>query len=566
MRRTLALLVTVLLLQVALPARAADNAAVCVVSTKANQAFLEELKGDLRKGVSAWLAAASQLGLPARVVGEYELGGPINDCRVLVLHLSFRLSDAQVDVIERYYADGGSLLLVGMPGKYTETGGFRQESLTDRLLGLTNSRPVTPKDMQSSFFQVAADNPAALELEPGLRMELDWSGTYWMADVTPPGAFVVDWSMYPLTERDASRSALMAFKETALGRLAWVGFPPEAVLATPLASAGGTLTRSVLAWVAGVPLAAKAWWPEGAPAAAIIGTDIGYEPLMFQDLAAAYMKEGFKGSFFVSANVTPELPATLAALAAAGSVGTSGVAQLSLKDMPLEAQVTEMDQSRKNLLGAGLAAVSGFRLPQEEWDAQTPAAAAKAGVDFLYGNSAFDRAWPLRHEVEGKVVWHFARIIPDYYGSGPDAAEGDFVKAFGLEAGRMIRLGGALVLNFDAKLLGDQQATGVASLLFQWLRDQKIKLASFAEIVTWLNNRELVKLSVSPGKASMELTLVNQSSTFVKQFPVVYAPPVPKVPELIRSPGGVTVGGRSGPGYVLLVDLAPFETKKLLVR
>jgi hypothetical protein len=566
MRRGLALLLTGLALLVGMPAKAADNAAVCVVSTKANQAFLEELKGDLRKGVSAWLAAAAELALPARVIGEYELGGPINDCRLLVLHLSYRLSDAQVEVIERYYADGGSLLLVGLPGKYTETGGFRQEALTDRLLGLTNSRPFTPKEAQSSFFQVATVNPASLVLEPGLRMELDWSGTYWMADVASPGAFLTDWGMYPTTERDATRTALMAFKDAELGRVAWMGFSPEAVLPSPDPTAGPVLARSVLAWAAGIPMAAKGWWPAGAPAVAVIGTDIGYEPVVPQHLAAAYVKEGFKGSFFLAATSTPELAGTLAALASAGSVGTSGVAQLPLKDMALEAQVAEMEQARKNLQAAGLGTVSGFRLPEEAWDAQTPTAAAKAGYDFIYGNSSFDRAWPLRYEVEGKVLWHFARIIPDYYGAGPEASEGDFVKAFGLEAGRLIRLGGLLVLNFDAKLLGDPESTGLASLLFKWLRDQHLKLASFQELTAWLAAREQVKLTATPGRASMELTLTNQSSGFIKQFPVVYAPPVPKKPEIIRGAEGVTVGERSGPGFVLLVDLAPFETKKLLVR
>jgi hypothetical protein len=433
-------------------------------------------------------------------------------------------------------------------------------------MGLGKPSPFNPKELKTSFFQFSASNPVSLALEPGQRLELDWSQTYWMAEVQNPGALITDWAMYPLKDRDPGKAALMAFRETDRGRVAWMGFPPEAILAAEGSPVGPVVARQVLAWTAGIPMAAKAWWPDGAQAAALVGTDLGYEPVDAQLLAGAYLKEGLKGSFFLAATPAPELAPTLGSLASAGSVGTSGVSQLSLKDMPLDAQQAEMTQARKNLEAAGLAAVSGFRLPMEEWDANTPKAALAAGYQFIYGNNSYDRCWPLRYQDGDKVLWHFARIIPDYYGAGPEASEEDFVKAFGAEATRLMRLGCPLALNLDAKLLGDKESPGLATALLRWLRAQKVKLLSFQEAVDWLVARETVKLTVSPGRASMELTVANPTSAFVKAFPVIYAPPVPKRPELIRSPGGVTVGDPSGAGFVLLVDLAPFETKKILVR
>lgn len=548
---------------------APESSPLCIVSSQVNQQLMEEQQFDYRRGIRAWMSAAVSLSRTYRIVGDHELASGIGDCAVLVLHHTVRLSDAQLESIERYYADGGNLLLVGMPGRFNEAGAPRQQSLPERWLGITNPRPFNPKETQSSFFVIRSASPLHLSADPGQRLELDWVGPFWVADSDEPGAFFSDWLLFPVTEKNLKRSAAMVFRQMDYARVTWLGFSPEYMLQTPNQDKQAErIARDVLAWTSAMPMIGRAWWPNGHPAAAVVTGNLDEQPENGLRVAELFSQLGIKGSFFVPGSLAQTDPQVATALAQAGSVGAHGMTLSSFKDLPLGQQKEEIQRARDALLKAGLNQVQGFRPPMEEYNDDTLRAAAQTGMGWFFGNVSFDRAWPRKLKSEGAVLYQFARIVADDF-SGPETGTGDaFVGDFVGEAGRMIDVGGIVPLSFQTAFLGMTDASDRLAVLVGWLKEHNIWITTFPDIVNWIEDRSLVLLAASPGRASIEFTISNQGTHTLDNFPLLYLPPLPsaKAPELIRSPGGVTVGDKVGDGYVILVSLAPHESKKVLLR
>ena len=553
---------------------ARETLPVAVVSSTVNQRAFAERKLDYRASVKSWLPILGEMGIPYRIIGDYELETGIKPASALILHNTDRLSDTQLTNIRAFHEAGGPVIIVGMAGKYNWEGQARSISLPELWLGLQNPRPFIPKEMKSSYFTVRASSPLSLGVDPGFRFELQWQGNFWYGTSDDPASFVMDWSLNPigLPAKTIHTSTNALLRVTPKARLAWVGFAPDGIVDNPAQSVqGGAFFDNLLRWTLGRPVIAKPHWPGGKAGAAVVTTNI-IDEISAEFAALLCHEEQVRATFFVQGKVARECPELLPPLMENGEIGNTSYYNEedgTIKGRPLDKQIKEIGREIRFLTESGVPHVVGYRPPLGEYDQNTIIAAAKAGVDFFFGNADFDRIWPVLLDLDGLRLYQFVRAAPDAYGvvnnEGGVTPE-TYSAAFQKHAARIWELGGLFPYIFHVNY-NDQDLNAASIKMFLvWLKEQPMWLTTFSGVLEWIRERDVVTLTVDRLSGGREITLANPTAKPIVGFPLIYVPPTDAIQLLQNPPPGVLVTPREPFGFLLQVDLEPYETKRIILN
>ncbi|MFH1532690.1 MAG: polysaccharide deacetylase family protein [Pseudomonadota bacterium] len=546
-----------------------------MVSSTVNQRAFQDRNLDYRAGVKAWLPLLAEIGVPYRVIGDYELETGIKPAAALILHNTDRLSDNQLKNIRAFHEAGGPVIIVGVAGKYNWEGGARSISLPELWLGLQTPRPFVPEEMKSSFFTVRATSPLSLGVDPGYRFEVQWQGSFWFGTSDDPASIVTDWGLAPIgpPTRTLHTSTTSLLRVTPKARMAWVGFGPADVVTT--GDAGPQVKAyfdTLLRWVLGRPVIARPHWPGGQIGAAVVTTNI-MDEISAEFAALKCNAEGVKATFFVVGKVARERPELMQPLMDNGEIANISYYNEedgTIKGRPVDKQIKELDAEFRFLTESGIPRVTGYRPPLGEYDDNTLIAAAHAGASFFFGNSEFDRYWPVQRTIEGMMtIVQFVRPAPDAYGvvneEGANTPE-TYTAAFQKHARGVWELGGLFPFIFHVNYQ-DQEVNGASiSMFLQWLKEQPIWLTTFSGVLDWIRQRDSVGFTLDPLSGGREITVANPTSAPIMGYPLIYIPPTNATQLIDHPPLGVLVTPRQPFGYLLQIDLEPYETKRIYLN
>lgn len=552
--------------------RAGDLRPIAIVESKRNLDAAKEAGLDYSRGIAYWTALADGLGVPFRVVDDEGLEKGIDGAALLIVSGAPTLSDAQVDAIRRFKVGGGAVLLVGMPGIKTLDGTDRAAPPAVELAGLEAISAFDKETLGASSFSVRLDSPVGPAVVPGLRFELAWAGPLWTATVKKPTAYWLDWGMAPLhgEPKALEASAAIALVEDSGARVAWLGGPPETITEVNGQTAQGQdMTRHLLRWLLGRPSVHVGWWPLGLRAATVLTADVETNFETGEAIALMFHREAVRGHFFLLGDLAKEFPFVVEALAENGDVGSHSMHHQTFQGRPLEDQRAEIHEAMTLLAKLGIRRVDGFRPPMEEYDQVTLQAVADEGLDFVYGNLKYDRAWPVKRVVGDQTIWQFARIVPDDYNfatrHGVDDAAG-YTEHYMRWALRMFDLGGLYAFSFHTHYLGLDDHVETIGRFLRWVKHQRVWIATFRDIVRWAEAREAVDVTVREHSATLEANLFNRGPEAISGFPLIYLGVDDAPPTLLTTVDGVMVRSREDRGHLVLVDLAPGDAKTIIFQ
>ncbi len=552
--------------------RADEIRTVAIVESKTNLEASKEAGIDHTRGIRYWTQLADGLGAPLRIVDDEALEKGVKDAALLIVSGAPILSDGQIESILRFQAGGGAVLLVGMPGLITPDGVERTDLPAARLTGLDAVRPFDPKAVGASSFSVRLGSSMGPAVEPALRFEVDWPGVVWTAEMKEPAGYWVDWGMTPLLgePKAMEASAAIALAEPEGGRVAWFGAPPEAITeVNNQAASGRRLSVQLLRWLLRRPSVHVGWWPLGLRAATVLTADVETNFETGEAIALMFHRESIRGSFFLLGDLAKDYPYVVEALAENGDVGSHSMHHQTFKGRPGHEQQMEIREAVEMLHDLGIRRVNGFRPPMEEYDAATLQAVAAEGLDFVYGNLEYDRSWPIRRVIGDRTIWQFARIVPDDYNfavrHGIDDAAG-YTEQYMLWALRMFDLGGLFAFSFHTNYLGLDDNVETIGRFLRWVKHQRVWIATFQDIVRWVEAREAVDVTIREHPATMEVNLSNHNTEAVVGFPLIYLGADNTPPTLLTPADGVIIRVREDKGYLVLVDLAAGEVRTVIFR
>jgi peptidoglycan/xylan/chitin deacetylase (PgdA/CDA1 family) len=551
---------------------ARESLPVAVVSSTVNQKAFLERKLEYRSGVKAWLPLLAEIGVPYRVIGDYELETGIKPASALILHNTDRLSDNQLQNIRAFHEAGGPVIIVGVAGKYNWEGTARSISLPELWLGIQSPRPFVPAEMKSSFFTVRATSPVSLGVDPGYRFEVQWQGSFWLGISDDPATFVTDWGLSPIAGKpQTSTNSLL--RVTPKARMAWLGFGPADVVSAGDAEAQvKAYFDTLLRWVLDRPVIARPHWPGGATGAAVITTNI-MDEISAEFAALKCYEEQVKATFFVVGKVARERPELMGPLMENGEIANISYYNEedgTIKGRDVEDQIKELKREVKFLKAAGISEVVGYRPHLGEYDEGTLVAAALSGSKFFFGNSEFDRYWPVQKTLEGMLtIVQFVRPAPDGYGivnnEGGTTPE-LYTAALQKHARRVWDLGALFPFIFHVNYQDQETNAASISMFLQWLKEQPVWLTTFGGVLDWIRERDTVAFTLDSLSGGREVTVANPTSAPITGYSLIYVPPSEATQLIENPPFGVTVTPRTPFGYLLTVDLEPYETKRIYLN
>ena len=554
---------------------ARETLPVAVVSSTVNQRAFQERKLEYRPGVKAWLPLLAEIGVPYRVIGDYELETGIKPAAALILHNTDRLSDNQLKNIREFHEAGGPVIIVGVAGKYNWEGGARSISLPELWLGLQTPRPFVPADMKSSFFTVRATSPLSLGVDPGYRFEVQWQGSFGFGTSDDPATFITDWGLAPIgppakTHHTSTNSLL---RVTPKGRMAWLGFGPADVVSDgEAADQVHAYFDTLLRWTLDIPIIARPHWPGGKIGAAVITANI-MDEISAEFAALKCHEEQIKATFFVVGKLARERPELMPGLLENGEIANISYYNEedgTIKGRPVEKQIKELKRELKFLKASGIETVAGYRPPLGEYDQGTLIAAAHAGMTYFFGNSEFDRYWPVEKTLEGMMtIYQFVRPAPDAYGvvNNEDATTPEaYTAAFQKHARRVWELGALFPYIFHVNYQ-DQETNGASiSMFIAWLKEQPVWLTTFSGVIDWIKERDRVTFTMDTMSGGREFTVANPTADPIAGYSLIYVPGSNSTQLLQSPPPGVLITPRTPFGYLLQVDLEPYETKRIYLN
>ncbi len=578
MRTPLALL---LLLGLSIPLPAAAQAAretdVVIVSSRANQVLHEQAWRDYRKGIRVWSDICAKAGLSFRIAGDYELEAEPGKASVYVLHHLEYLTPAQAANVERLRTQGTGLILVGRTGSVDNEGkplvdaeGKALPSLADRLFELAEFSDFLPE--QGAYFVSRAGNPFSLGNDPGFRFEFDTAWPNEAAATPYAAAYGVDWDLQPFPAPVREKNGVLAMRELDSARLAWMGVGPDAILEEDrLRDAIVDSSAALLRWVARKPVASVCHWKGCLQSAAVVTADVEDKFETGEAIALTCRKEGVRGSFFVVGRLAPEYPEVVTALAQNGEIGTHSMKHESFEGVPYEEQLAEMSEARISLQRIGISEVHGFRPPMERYDEATVRSVAAAGLEFIFGNLQYDRAYPVEVHVNGTDVWQFARIVADDYNLVVERGVTDVMKfreEYMKEFDRMHEMGGLFPFAFHTNYLALEDSIDAMRTMIKALKQDSVWLTTFGDIVSWVQARQKITVSATQEAATTLVTVTNTGATDFKEVPIhLFAPTTkPELKPVATPERGLSIRPAERGGFVLLVDLPAGQTRVIKVQ
>jgi len=552
-------------------AQMAADAEVTIVSSRANQVVFDESGLDYRGGVRFWSKVCTTLGISYRIAGDYELETELSPSKVYVFHMTERLTSAQLESLEKLKERGAAIILVGMTGVFDQKGKRRKgPSPAEKWLELKKVTPYKPKE--SAYLTPYGVSPFGYGALPGFRFEYDWGGRYYSATSRHGIAANVDWSLVPLEGGKFARNVMVAWRTLGRSRLVWFGVNPDALVAKE--TDRQTIINSVgnlLLWTLRRPVAAVCFWQGCQRSAAIVTADVEDQFQTGDAIALACHKEGVKGSFFLVGKLAPDYPEVVTALAENGEIGTHSMEHQSFKDVAYESQLAELQEGVEVLKNLGVERVVGFRPPMEEYDMATLRATVTAGLRFIYGNLDFGNAYVQERDVDGSVLYQFARIVADDYNlvvvrgvKNSTQYRNEYLREFR----RMHHLGGLFPFSFHTNYLALEESVDVVRAMIAALKKEDVWLTTFGDIVSWMEVRKQVSVSVTREKSTVTLAVTNNGSADIKEFPLHLFPGKDSNRvKLVATPSrGISITRTTGPAALIKVNLGPGQTKEIKLQ
>jgi peptidoglycan/xylan/chitin deacetylase (PgdA/CDA1 family) len=282
----------------------------------------------------------------------------------------------------------------------------------------------------------------------------------------------------------------------------------------------------------------------------------------------ACRREGAQGSFFLLGNLSPKFPEVVTALAENGEIGTHSMYHKSFKGRALDSQLTELTQGVRTLQSLGVDEVVGFRPPMEEYDENTLKAVAAAGFRFIYGNLNYDRAYPVARRVDGKLLYQFARIVPDDYNINVDRNARDkasYEREYLGEFRRLYQYGGLYPFSFHTNYLARRESVGVIEETIRALKQESVWMTTFGDIVDWMEARRGIEIKAKQKDGRVSIRIANRSGKPLNALSLHYFPPSDAGEvRLVGTPEeGIKIHRAPREGYVISVDLRAGEEREI---
>ena len=446
--------------------------------------------------------------------------------------LSAGARSALLDAAER----GTGVVFVGRAG--TRDGSCRPVGwgLAARLAeaGLADS---TPSDTDT-FVILPADGALSTDIPPGSRMEL--RRAHHVA-VRSPGrdAYYGDWWLNPAPAQ-AAPLVDGAVVRGAEPRVIYLGFDPTAVADRRWDRAiAALLVRNVVAYAAGVPLAAPDAWPHGKRAAAVIAQDVEDEFANARHALDTLRAAGVPATYFVVSRIAREHETLLRDLDAHGEIGSHSEDHRRLGGAPAPEQSERLADNQNELRDLTGASVAGLRPPEEQFDLATLHAWRAAGGQYVFASNDGRSPSPELVLVDESPMVLLGRAADDDFVSvrGAGVTNPQRLAATQLEAWAKLRALGALyVMSYHSNMLARSVSVPALGRIARALRaDTLAWLTTTGEVADWwLARRSLVTEVLGVSADSVRVRVRNDGPSHVPPFVVRVT--VPGASALVRIP------------------------------
>lgn len=465
-----------------------------------------------RARVESWRAMIERAGMAVHVVGDGDLEAGTVAEPVIVLPSAVVLSKRAAAALVRMVHRGRGVVVTWQLGLRRADGSWRGYAVLRRLFGLRMLAPADPP-RELRFLALRGGRALSAGLPAGMRIEVQPYDPPLALGARDADAEWVRWHLLPLADDEgAVRPAAVVRTRRGRGRAVWLDFEPSAV--TPAgASTAEALVRNALAWTANRPLVGLDTWPGGVRIAALFGLDTEDHFGNASAAVDALARAGAPATFFCVSRLAEADAATFTRLVAAGEIGSHTDDHKALAGQPETVQEDRLRASAAALRRLGAASVVGVRPPEEEADAATDAAAARAGYGYVAGNRDKDRAEPAISP-EGLVV--LPRIPRDDF---EWLVKRGIVDPARLVAGvrddltQVRRLGGLYYFSFHTQSLGSPALRAALDALLDDTGTPDVWRARGSDIAAWWRARSGVGIRSEPrGERGVRITVTTRDA------------------------------------------------------
>ncbi len=295
---------------------------------------------------------------------------------VLILPSTIALDAQERGAIERFVAQGGSLLGTGMVGYFDGSGKSVGPAFLERVFRV-KTHGFFP-DSDDSFFMPFGDGPLTWPIPAMRRMGIGnpRDNTLRISAKHEAGV-IMDWSR----TMDLQPHAAMAYDEVGKSRIAYISLPDHHWGKWPDAR---LVFDATLGWLLRQPHAYKAAWPHGHVAGHLIEMDTEDKYFSAPNFANHLESEGFRGTFYSLTSEAVRVPEVVRDLIKRGhEIAYHADVHFGFKGDPVaeqELRILFMKKQMEGILGDRAKEATGFRAPTESYDRNTEILLRKHGI------------------------------------------------------------------------------------------------------------------------------------------------------------------------------------------
>jgi peptidoglycan/xylan/chitin deacetylase (PgdA/CDA1 family) len=287
-------------------------------------------------------------------------------------------------------------------------------------------------------------------------------------------------------------------------------------------------------WAAGLASASPAPWPDGSRAALVLVEDVEAEYPNAAAMAALLQEEEVPGTFYVVSQLVREDAALAEQLVSAGEVGSHTSDHQPVTGLDSRDQSVRLRRSRDEIRRWTGVSPSGFRPPEEVFDANTLDAWAESGGSYILAVNQSRSGSPELHPAgDGEMVL-VPRLIKDDYNvfvqEGAVRPE-RLTEAFLDGMGKMRAMGGLAVVVVHTQIVGTNRRLESIRTVIDTAKVQGgWWMARAGDVADWWMRRGAVRVTMIPSvadSASPEPAVADTAAQAPRRFPVVRveAPP-----------------------------------------
>jgi peptidoglycan/xylan/chitin deacetylase (PgdA/CDA1 family) len=478
-------------------------------------------------GLEHWGAIIESVGGTVREIGSLEDLRAVAPSELLVVPMATCLSNAEIDALGAHTRAGGSLVSNWALGARDERCAWRGWETVGRFTGAGDVRELGARD--ALFLTVPSGTPLSLGMDPGTRIELVPEPPLAL-NISGPRVYWSDWALNPAPDESGGKAdvAAVAGRTDAGGRTSWFGFrlsqaatPQDKLLMERLVGNG-------ILWAAGLASASPAPWPDGSRAALVLVEDVEAEYPNAAAMAALLQEEEVPGTFYVVSQLVRDEAALAEQLVSAGEVGSHTSDHQPVTGLDSRDQFVRLRRSRDEIRRWTGVSPSGFRPPEEVFDANTLDAWAEAGGSYILAVNQSRSGSPELHPVgDGEVVL-MPRLIKDDYNVFVQDGAGRperLTEAFLEGMGKMRAMGGLAVVVVHTQIVGTNRRLESIRTVIDTAKVQGgWWMARAGDVADWWMRRGAVRVTMLPPEADSaapELAVGDTVAHTARGFPVV---------------------------------------------